>query len=177
MQAVRQSLPALVNTFEELYDENGEAEAHGIATLLTKYKSVACIYMLSDVLHAVAKLQGSPQGKDIDLASVPGIVESTTKQLIELKEDISSSTWFKDHSLVFTDPTQLGAKNVVVTDEKKAAFLQKVYRPYLQSVIDQISGMMGSLISSPPCLFLTHAIFLRRKQNCLTMVWRRCEHS
>ena len=50
------------------------------------------------------------QGKDIDLASVPGIVERTTKQPIEPKEDVSSSTWFKDHSLVFTDPKQLAAK-------------------------------------------------------------------
>ena len=62
-------------------------------------------------LHAV-----SLQGKDIDLASVAGMVESTTKTLMELKENVNSSTWFKDHSLVFTDAKQLRAKNVVVTD-------------------------------------------------------------
>ena len=65
---------------------------------------MACIYMLSDVLHTVAKLQGSLQGKDIDLASVPAMVESTTK---ELNESPKSSTWFKDHCLVFSDPAQL----------------------------------------------------------------------
>ena len=43
----------------------GDAEAHGIASLLTKYNTVACIYMLSDVLHTVAKLQGSLQGKEV----------------------------------------------------------------------------------------------------------------
>ena len=42
------SLPALVLTFEEIYEKTGDAEAHGIATLLAKYKTVACIYMLSD---------------------------------------------------------------------------------------------------------------------------------
>ena len=59
VSAVRRSLPALVSTFQEIYAETGEAESHGIATLLVKYKTVACIYMLSDVLHIVAKLQRS----------------------------------------------------------------------------------------------------------------------
>ena len=45
MHAVRRSLLALVNTFEEIYEETGDAEAHGIASLLTKYNTVACIYM------------------------------------------------------------------------------------------------------------------------------------
>ncbi len=150
VRAVRRSLPAIVSTFEEIYDETGDAEAHGIATLLTKYKTVACIYMLSDVLHTVAKLQGSLQGKEIDLASVPAMVDCTTKRLVELKENVNSSTWFKDHSLVFTDAAQLGAKNIMVTEEEKAVFLQKVYRPYLQSVVDHINARMQStdLISS-----------------------------
>ena len=150
VRAVRRSLPALVNTFEEIYNDTGDAEAHGIATLLTKYNTVACIYMLSDVLHTVAKLQGSLQGKDIDLASVPVMVESITKRLKELKESPKSSTWFKDHCLVFSDPTQLGMKEVEVTDVKKTNFERNVYRPYLQSVIDHINRRMEStdLISS-----------------------------
>ena len=100
--------------------------------------------MLSDVLHTVAKLQGSLQGKNIDLASVPAMVESTTKRLKELKESPKSSTWFKDHCLVFSDPTQLGTKEIEVTDVMKADFEQTVYCPYLQSVIDHINGRMES---------------------------------
>ena len=144
VSAVRRSLPALVSTFEEIYAETGNAESHGIATLLVKYKTVACIYMLSDVLHIVAKLQGSLQAKDIDLASVPSMVASTTKRLLELKEDATSSTWFKEHSLVFTDDAQLGEKHIVVLEEEKSEFLYKVYRPYLQSVIDHINVRMES---------------------------------
>ena len=82
---MRRSLPALVSTFEEIYEATGDAEAHGIATLLTKYNNVACIYMLSDVLHTAAKLQGSLQAKEIDLASVPGMVHSTTERLKDLR--------------------------------------------------------------------------------------------
>ena len=46
---------------------------------LTKYNTVPCIYMLSDVLHTVDKLQGSLQGKEVDLASVPGMVGGTNQ--------------------------------------------------------------------------------------------------
>ena len=123
VRAVRQSLPALVTTFEEIYSETGDAEAHGIATLLVKYKTVASIYMLCDVLHTVAKLQGSLQGKTIDLASVPGKVEGTIKRLKELKEKSDTSTWFKDHMNVFTDTSLLGSRKIVVKDEEKVSFL------------------------------------------------------
>ena len=58
-ERAKRSLPALVSTLEEIYDETGDAEAHGIATLLTEYKTVACIYMLSDVLHTL------PNFKDV----------------------------------------------------------------------------------------------------------------
>ena len=134
VRAVRLSLPALVSTFKEIYDETGDAEAHGIAILSTKYKTVACIYMLSDVLHTVAALQ----------ASVPAMVESTTRRLMELKENVNTCTWFKNHSSVFTDDAQLGAKNIVVTEEEKNLFLHKVYRRYVQSVVDHINRRMES---------------------------------
>ena len=47
-------LPALVRTFEELYEESGDAEAYGLSKLLCTYKSAACLYMLCDVIHTVA---------------------------------------------------------------------------------------------------------------------------
>ena len=100
--------------------------------------------MLSNVLHTVAKLQGSLQGKEVDLASVPWMVESTTQQLKKLKENTDSSTWFKDHCSVFTDPSQLGAKNIDLTESMKIQFLQKVYCPNIQSVIDHISERLES---------------------------------
>ena len=102
VRAVRLSLKVLVSTFEVVYDEKSDAKAHGIAILLTKYKTVACIYMLCVVMHTVAALQASLQAKDIDLASVPAMVESTAKRLMELKENVNTSTWFKNHSSLFT---------------------------------------------------------------------------
>ncbi len=124
---------------KKYYDEKGDAEAHGIATLLTKYPTVATIYMLSDVLHTVAKLQGSLQSKELNLSSVPDMVSNTKDRLKELKEKPHTSTWFKDHATVFSDPKQLEERNIVVTEDQKSEFLQNTYRPYIQSVIDHIS--------------------------------------
>lgn len=79
----------MVSTFEAIYDETGDAEAHGIATQLAKYRTVACYQMY--YIPYVAKLQGSMQGKEIDLATVPAMVDSTTKRLKELKEKVDST--------------------------------------------------------------------------------------
>jgi len=98
---------------------------------------VACLYMLCDVLHTVAKLQGSLQSKQIDLAAVPGMVESTLSRLRELKETPSSSTWFKDHKSVFIEVAESE-----VSDATQEAFTKSVYRPYIQGVIDHISSRL-----------------------------------
>ena len=51
--------------------------------------------MLYDVLHTIAKLQGSLQSKELDLAIVPVMVNSTIARLDELKEKPLSSTWLR----------------------------------------------------------------------------------
>lgn len=144
VRAVRESLPALVTTFEEIYNESGDAESHGIASLLVKYKTVASIYMLCDVLHTVAKLQGCLQTKSIDIASVPAMVNSTITRLKELKDNPDTSTWFKDHMNVFSDDALLGSRNILLTSEDKASFIQQVYKPYIRSVIDHINARLAS---------------------------------
>ena len=60
-------LPALIEIFEEIYAESGDAEAFALSNILCTYKFVAGLFMLSDVLHTVAKLQASLQYKDLDL--------------------------------------------------------------------------------------------------------------
>ena len=144
VRAVRQTLPALVATFEKIHDDCGDAEAFGIAKLMCTYKFVACLYMLCDVVHTVAKLQGSLQSKVLDLATVPILVQSTISRLTEIKEILSSSTWFKDHVRVFTDPCQLGTRNIIVSETDQETFLRSVYRPYIQSVIDHITSRLKS---------------------------------
>ena len=133
VRAVRKSLPALIRTFDDIYEEKGDAEAYGLRT----YKFVACLYMLCDVLHTVDKLQGSLQCKQLDLATVPVMVESTVSRLKDLKERPTSSTWFNDHASVYAE---LGDSEISDVDQE--TFIRKVYRPYIQGVIDHISSRL-----------------------------------
>ena len=89
---MRKTLPALVTTFEKIYENSGDAEAYGLSKLLCTYKFVASLYMLCDILHAVAKLHGSLQSKELNLATVPVMVSGTIKRLQELKEHPATST-------------------------------------------------------------------------------------
>ena len=82
--------------------------------------------MLCDVLHTVAKLHGSLQSKQLDLATVPVMVESTIKRLREFKESPATSTWFKDHAAVFTQSTHPKFQ-VTISEVEKVSFLSKVY--------------------------------------------------
>ena len=45
---------------------------------------------------------------------------------------------------MFTDPCQLGARNIIVSESDQDAFLRRVYRPYIQSVIDHIPSRLQS---------------------------------
>ena len=83
------TLPALVFTSDELYEESGDAEAYGIAKLLCTYKFVACLYMLCDVLHVVAILEGSLQSKELDLALFKRRSKVLLKAWLSLKSNLS----------------------------------------------------------------------------------------
>ena len=141
---MRKTLPALVTTFEKIYENSGDAEAYGLSKLLCTYKFVASLYMLCDILHTVAKLHGSLQSKELDLATVPVMVSGTIKRLQELTEHPATSTWFEDHLKVFTETSQSSLQDVNVSEADKTSILSRIYRPYIQSVIDHISSRMES---------------------------------
>ena len=67
------------------------------------------------------------------------MVMGTITRLVELKEHPGSSTWFKDYMAVFSDQAALGNRNIVVSQADEDNFSAKVYRPYFQSVIDNIT--------------------------------------
>ena len=104
------------------------------------------------------------------------MVAITTRRK-ELREDIASSTCFKEHSLVFTDNAQFEDKHIVLLEEKIEFLFQNVYRPYIQSVIDQING---SMISTE--LISAMSVFDPRHLPCTEeylhiMEWNRLRYS
>ena len=68
------------------------------------------------------------------------MVESTLSRL----KTTSSSTWFKNHSLVFSDPELFEQRNITVTECDKSWSINTIYKPYVQSVIDYISSRILS---------------------------------
>ena len=93
--------------------ESGDTKAYSLSIILCTYKFVACLYMLSEVLHKIPKLQSCLQTKDLDLSMVPVMVQTTVGSLNELKDYPSNSAWIitalgKDHLKVFSDKKQLG---------------------------------------------------------------------
>ena len=167
--AVRRSLPALIRTFDDIYEETGDAEAYGLAKLLHTYKFTACLYMLCDVLHTVAKLQGSLQTKQLNLATVPVMTESTVSRLKEMKEYPMSSTWFKDHTAVFAE-----LRVSAVADVDQESFIRTVYRPYIQSVIEHCTSLAGWRLPTHFQLsqFLTHINYQAQKIASQSMARR-----
>lgn len=98
------------------------------------------------VIHALrcasytCQITVQPSSQNLSLASVSGMVESTRTRHQELKDQPTSSTWFKDHITVFSDPKQLGCQNIIITEPDRENFISNTYRPYIQSVIDHISN-------------------------------------
>ena len=56
MRAILKELPAPIITLNKLYEESGDAEAYGLALVLSSYSGVATIVLLSTVLDLLAKL-------------------------------------------------------------------------------------------------------------------------
>ena len=151
--AVRLSLPALVSTFKEIYDETGDAKAHKIAILSTKYKTVACIYMLCDVLHTVAALQ----------ASVPAMVESTIRRLKGERKTARGSRIILQCSLIMRNLEQ---RTLWSQRKKRTCF-------FTRSIVGTCKVLLTTLIEgwslhilSLLCLFLIHDI------SQLTINWQ-----
>ena len=85
VKAILKELPALIITLYTLYDESGDAEAYGVAVVLSSYSGVATIILLSEVLKLLAKLSCFMQRKATDFSRLPIVLESIQSELRYLK--------------------------------------------------------------------------------------------
>ena len=81
IRSVKRSYTAIVVTLEAIYEESGDAEAHGLSLLLKKLKTAASICMLSEVLSSIARLCNALQTEGFDLVQVTSLVSSTLQEL------------------------------------------------------------------------------------------------
>ena len=65
---------------------SGDAEAYGLVSILSSITGVACIYLLSEVLSLLARLNMFMQRKTSDFSKLPIMLSSIVHQLMSLKE-------------------------------------------------------------------------------------------
>ena len=87
IRAILKELPALITTLQEFYEESGDAEAYGLASVLSSYSGAATNVLLSVVLDLLAKLNGFMQRKAIDFSKLPIVLQSITEEIKHLKDE------------------------------------------------------------------------------------------
>ena len=87
MRTVRKELPALMIALQQLYEESGDAEAYGLALVLSSFSGVASVILLSEILDLLAKLSCFMQRKVTDFSRLPIVFNSIPAELHCLKED------------------------------------------------------------------------------------------
>jgi len=87
LRAIHKELPALITTLNQLYETFGDAEAYGIALILSSFSGVASIILLSKVLDLLAKLNCFMQRQATDFSRLRLMIDIIMKELSELKKD------------------------------------------------------------------------------------------
>ena len=78
-------------TLSQLYESSGDAEAHGIYSLLASVNGVSSSYLLSEVLSVLALLNLFTQKKIADFSKLPFMLKSTLDHLNPIRE--SDACW------------------------------------------------------------------------------------
>ena len=72
------------------------------------------------------------------------MVKITVNRLVELKEQLESTTQFEDHAAVFSDEAALGKIEIIVHEDGRKSFMSGVDCTYVQSVIYNITSRLNS---------------------------------
>ncbi len=147
VRAILKELPCLIITLQQLYEESGDAEAYGLALLLTSYPGVATIVLLSALLDLLAKLNCFMQRKAADFSKLPIILRSIVDEIKHLKDP--GSEWCSivestvemletEHSISVKN-TSSTSRNAVCANTM-AEFRDTVAIPYIDLLISNINS-------------------------------------
>ena len=139
IRSVKRSYTAIVMTLEAIYEESGDAEAHGLSLLLKKLETVATIYMLSEVLGSIARLCKALQTKGLDLVQVPLAVASTLQELHATKASPKDSIWYGS---LKENISHLQSSGIAMEsfDETLSDFHTGVINPFITCLTENINS-------------------------------------
>ncbi len=146
INAICKELSALIITLQQLYESSGDAEAYGLVSILSSITGVACIYLLSEVLSLLARLNLFMQRKTSDFSKLPIVLSSIIQQLVSLKEpgtdwcndaDEAISNLEKEHGN--TVKATIGITRNSFAADSVSDFQTKVAIPYVDALISNIN--------------------------------------
>ena len=132
--AIRRTLPSLLTTLEREVAEKDDAVARGLLQALKRYKFVATLYLLSDVLPLLSKLSLIFQKEDIDLCVIKPVVSTTVASLKVLRD--KPGIYLKElDEAVHRLTTEFGLQ---VSSTSKQQFQQSVCEVYIDKLVGNL---------------------------------------
>ena len=134
VKAVKVSYTALVITFDSSYQNFHAPEASELYKALSKFTTIAAIYLLDDTLLLVAKLSNSLQTKQLDLSMISSLVNAV---LHALDDAITlAAYWVLELLDSMDDPQQ--ATGEIVSIGKTHTFQEMVGTPFVALLKENI---------------------------------------
>jgi len=148
IRAIRKELPALITTLQQLYKTSGDAEAFGLSALLASFVGVASIFLLSEVLDILARMNATLQRKSADFSKLNVLLQFTLDELKSLKEE--AAEWCSStESTVMMLESEYGievgrhasgsARSRFVSIKTMREYRSQVAGPYIDSLLDNIN--------------------------------------
>ncbi|XP_065892412.1 zinc finger MYM-type protein 1-like [Dysidea avara] len=138
VKAVKASYTALVVTLDSNYENFHEPEALGLHKALSKFISIAAIYLLDYILPNVAKLSKTMQTKQLDLSAIYS--ESVLQSLDDAITP--AANWVLE--LLDSEDDIKQATGETISIEKIQAFQEKVGTPFVALLKQNISNRFSS---------------------------------
>ena len=140
VKAVKASYTALVVTLDNNYQNFHQPEALGLHKALSKFSTIAAVYLLDYTLPVVAKLSKTLQTKQLDLSMVSSLVDAV---LLSLDDAISpAANWVLE--LLDSKDDLAQVTGVTIDKDKLQEFQENVGVPFITHLKGNISSRFAS---------------------------------
>ena len=133
---LRKCFASVITSLEREAEERNCAQAAGLLAFIKKYKFVAALYMLSDILLPLANLSRSFQRKEVDFTIVKPLAQGTKATIDALL--MTPGQHFQSLLTVLSELRQFGVGQP--SDYEVQDFKQNVYDKYLIVLSRHITG-------------------------------------
>ena len=136
VRSVKASYTALIVTLDNNYQNFHEPEALGLHKVLSKFSSIAALYLLDYVLPLVVKLSKTLQTKRLDLSMISSLVDAVIKSIDDAITP--AANWILE--LLDHKDDILQAMGEIITADKILEFQDKVGKPFVTSLKENIAS-------------------------------------